>query len=54
MAGFRPHERLMERVTLLEASQEDEVPFWADANGRRHYRVMLTSRESIDTPLGYS
>lgn len=44
----------MERVTLVEPSEEDEVPFWADANGERHYSVLLTSRESIDTPLGYS
>ena len=49
-----PHERLMERVTLVEASAEDEVPFWTDANGGRHYSGLLTSRESIDTPLGHS
>ncbi len=54
VADFWPHERLMERVTLVDPSEQDEVPFWADANGVRHYSVMLTSRESIDTPLGYS
>ena len=52
VADFWPHERLMERVTLVDPSEENEVPFWADANGARHYSVMLTSRESIDTPLG--
>ena len=54
VADFWPHERLMERVTLVDASEEDEVPFWLDANGERHYSVMLTTRESIDTPLGYA
>ena len=54
VADFWPHERLMERVTLVEASEEDEVPFWLDADGERHYSVMLASQESINTPLGYS
>ena len=54
VADFWPHERLMERVTLVDPSQEDEVPFWQDADGERNYSVMLTTRESIDTPLGYS
>ena len=54
VADFWPHERLMERVTLVDPSEQDEVPFWTDANGERHYSVLLSSRESIDTPLGYS
>ena len=54
VADFWPHERLMERVTLVDRSADDEVPFWTDANGERHYSVMLASRESIDTPLGYA
>ncbi len=54
VADFWPHERLMERVTLIEASAEDEVPFWVDGDGQRHYGMLLTSREAIDTPLGYS
>ena len=54
VADFWPHERLMERVTLVDASEEDEVPFWLDASGERHYSVMLASQESINTPLGYS
>ena len=54
VADFWPHERLMERVTLVDPSEEDEVPFWTDANGERHYGVLLTSRQAIDTPLGYS
>ncbi|MCY3622655.1 MAG: TauD/TfdA family dioxygenase [Gammaproteobacteria bacterium] len=54
VSDFWPHERLMERVTLVDPSEEDEVPFWLDANGERHYSVMLASREAIDTPLGYA
>lgn len=54
VADFWPHERLMERVTLVDSSGADEVPFWRDADGERHYSVMLASREAIDTPLGYS
>ena len=53
VADFWPHERLMERVTLVEPSEEDEVPFWTDDGGERHYSVLLTSRDAIDTPLGY-
>lgn len=54
VADFWPHERLMERVTLVDPSEEDEVPFWTDDKGKRHYSVLLTSRQAIDTPLGYS
>ena len=54
VADFWPHERLMERVTLVDPSPDDEVPYWADDAGERHYSVLHTSRESIDTPLGYS
>ena len=54
VSDFWPHERRMERVTLVDRSAEDEVPFWEDASGKRHYSVLLTSQEAIDTPLGYS
>ena len=54
VSDFWPHERHMERVTLVEASAEDEVPFWEDASGERHYSVLLTSEEEINTPRGYS
>ena len=54
VSDFWPHERRMERVTLVDQCAEDEVPFWADASGKRHYSVLLTSQEAIDTPLGYS
>jgi len=54
VSDFWPHERYMERVTLVDPSEEDEVPFWEDGNGERHYSVLLTSREAIDTPVGYS
>ena len=54
VSDFWPHERRMERVTLVDPSAEDEVPFWKDASGKRHYSVLLTSQEAIDTPLGYS
>ena len=54
VSDFWPHERRMERVTLVDPSPEDEVPFWEDASGERHYSVLLTSEEAINTPLGYS
>lgn len=54
VSDFWPHERLMERVTLIDPSEEDEVPFWVDGDGQRHYSVLLATREAIDTPLGYS
>ena len=54
VSDFWPHERRMERVTLLDASAADEVPFWLDESGKRHYSVLLTSKQAIDTPLGYS
>lgn len=53
VADFWPHERKMERVTLVDRSEDDEVPFWQDENGERHYGIRLASQESIDTPLGY-
>lgn len=52
VGDFWPHERKMERVTLLDPSQEDECPFWSDADGKRHYSVLLTSEDAISTPLG--
>lgn len=53
VADFWPHERLMDRVTLVDRSIEDEVPFWQDENGERHYSERLASQESIDTPINY-
>jgi taurine dioxygenase len=52
VADFWPHERKMERVTLLDASPADEVPFFEDDSGTRHYSVMLASEREISTPLG--
>ena len=54
VADFWPYERKMERVTLVARSEADEVPFWEDENGKRHYGVRLASQESIDTPPGYA
>ena len=54
VSDFWPHERRMERVTLVDPSPEDEVPFWQDASGERHYSTLLTSEEAINTPRGYS
>ena len=54
VADFWPHERKMERVTLVDRSEDDEVPFWQDENGERHNGMRLASQESIDTPLGYA
>ena len=54
VGDFWPHERKMERVTLLEPVTEDEVPFWLDAEGNRHYGELLTSEEEISTPIGMS
>jgi taurine dioxygenase len=51
VGDFWPHERKMERVTLLDRSEADEVPFWSDGDGNRHYSVLLTSEEEISTPL---
>ena len=53
VSDFWPHERRMERVTLVDPSPDDEVPFWEDATGKRHYSVLLTSEKAINTPLGY-
>ena len=53
VADFWPHERKMERVTLVDPSEDDEIPFWQDENGQRHYGRRLATQESIDTPLGY-
>lgn len=52
VADFWPHERRMERVTLLDPSPDDELPFWQDAGGTRHYSVLLTSEQEISTPIG--
>ena len=54
VADFWPHERKMERVTLIEPSEADEVPFRVDANGERHYGTLLTSEEELATPVGRS
>ena len=54
VADFWPHERKMERVTMIEPQEEDEVPFWQDAAGQRHYATLLTSEEELATPVGRS
>ncbi len=54
VGDFWPHERKMERVTLLEQKDEDEVPFWLDGDGNRQYGELLTSEEEISTPIGMS
>lgn len=54
VADFWPHERKMERVTLLDKLEANEVPYWEDTVGNRHYSERLASQESIDTPLGYA
>ncbi len=53
VSDFWPHERRMERVTLVDPSPEDEIPFWQDEQGERHYSVRLASQEEIDTPVGH-
>ncbi len=53
VADFWPYERRMERVTLVDPNPEDEVPFWQDEDGTRHYGERVASREAIDTPIGY-
>ena len=50
VGDFWPHERKMERVTLLDPEEANEVPFWEDASGERHYSVLLTSEEELATP----
>ena len=52
VADFWPHERRMERVTLLDPDEANEVPFWEDADRERHYSVLLTSEEELATPIG--
>ena len=52
VADFWPHDRFMERVTLLDPNEDDEVPFWTDSTGKRHYGRVLTSEDEISTPLG--
>ncbi|MCY3857974.1 MAG: TauD/TfdA family dioxygenase [Gammaproteobacteria bacterium] len=54
VADFWPHERRMERVTLVDPTEDDEIPFWQDENGERHYGKRLATQESIDTPLSYA
>lgn len=52
VADFWPHERKMERVTLIDRSEQDELPFWEDAKGARHYSEPLVSEETLATPIG--
>ena len=54
VADFWPHDRFMERVTLLDRNEDNEVPFWIDVQGERHYGRILTSEEEISTPIGGS
>ena len=54
VADFWPHDRFMERVTLLDRNEDNEVPFWIDLLGERHYGRVLTSEEEISTPIGGS
>ena len=54
VADFWPHDRFMERVTLLDRNEDNEVPFWRDVQGERHYGRILTSEEEISTPIGGS
>ena len=54
VADFWPHDRFMERVTLLDRNEDNEVPFWIDVQGDRHYGRILTSEEEISTPIGGS
>ena len=51
VGDFWPHDREMERVTLLDRSAEDEIPFWEDADGVRHFGELLTSEAEIATPV---
>ena len=51
VGDFWPHERNMERVTLVDPSAVDELPFFEDDDGRRHYSELLTSEESLATPI---
>ena len=53
VSDFWPHERRMERVTLVDPSPENELPFWQDENGKRHYSTRIASQEEIDTPVEY-
>ena len=52
VGDFWPHERMMERVTLLDPAEEEEVPYWVDDQGMRHHSVLLTSEEELATPIG--
>lgn len=52
VSDFWPHERRMERVTMVDPSEADEMPFWQDGEGVRHYSVLLTTEESLATPVG--
>ena len=53
VADFWPHERRMERVTLIDRSEDNEVPFWQDENGERQYGELLATEESLDAPIEY-
>jgi taurine dioxygenase len=52
VADFWPHERLMERVTLLDKCENNEIPFWTDASGERHHGVALVTEAELATPIG--
>ncbi len=54
VGDFWPHERRMERVTLVDPSPEEELPFWQDADGKRHYSERLVTEEEMATPVGAS
>ena len=51
VADFWPYERKMERVTLLDRSPDDEVPFYLDDNGVRNFGEILTSEAEISSPV---
>ena len=52
VGDFWPHERRMERVTLVDRAEQDEIPFWEDADGNRHYSELLISEQELGTPVG--
>lgn len=52
VGDFWPYERRMERVTLVDRTEQDEIPFWEDAEGKRHYSELLTSEEELSKPVG--
>ncbi len=52
VGDFWPHERKMERVTLVDPDPEHELPFWQDASGERHYSERLVTETEMATPVG--